>query len=402
MATTQLHQKLLLDTLQTAINKDDFNLVKQAIEQGANPKSLFISSILNLGSTKILQLLLENGFNIHADKNMVLTEWMGSTVISGWGNKRHERHDLLAFIAHYYLEKPASIAKFKSLRLPDKSLLFKIGLNNNNLEVMKFALLIGTDKNEALNSALYRYYSHEQIKHKHEKVDYEIIEYLLNSNIEFKKITISNAVCFKYTELLNALSHMHDLEYAYEMAFNYDNEKLLNDFTDRGVSKEAQHLAKMKVSAIKGNMKALRNAINNGANVEMLSKDIIVDIINKNQIESLKFLHNLGLLLDASFNQYLDQAMRQHKAYETISYLIELGLDITHVKNMPTVYKQKYPSLADMWEKRFTDIFDYTLHLAKEVYPKVEGKRQEEVLKRVAQLSSLPYVMHRSKEKLTH
>ena len=402
-------QSLLMGILQAAINTGDLDLAQQAIHQGAKPKSLFLSSILNLNSTKILKLLLENGFNIHADKNMILTQWMGSPVISGWGDNKRERHDLLAFISDYYIDKPQSIEKFDSLRLTDKSLLFRIGLNNNNFNMMKFAVLIGATKNEALNSALYRYYAYKQENrsthssmfkdHKSTKVDYQIIEYLLNSNIEFKQATISNAVCFKYTKLLNALNRKNDLEYAYEMAYKYENDNLCEYFLTQGVSNEAANFSKMKVSASQGNIKALRQAVNDGADVKKLDKAVIVALINGNQIESLKYLYNSGVLLDASFNEFLDRAMSLHKAYESITYLVELGLDITLVKNMPQAYKNQYPTIANMWEKRFSDIFNYTIYLAKEMYPKAEGKQKEEVLEKIAELSSLPYVIQRSKEK---
>ncbi|CAA6821069.1 MAG: Unknown protein, partial [uncultured Sulfurovum sp.] len=61
--------------------------------------------------------------------------------------------------------------------------------------------------------------------------------------------------------------------------------------------------------------------------------------------------------------------------------------------------KNQYPTIAHMWEKRFSDIFNYTIYLAKEMYPKAEGKQKEEVLEKIAELSSLPYVIQRSKEK---
>ncbi|CAA6826499.1 MAG: Unknown protein [uncultured Sulfurovum sp.] len=403
-------EALLTSVLQAAININDFDLAQQAVHQGAKPRSMLLYTIKDFGSTNILELLIEDGFDIHADKNMLLTEWMGSCLIGEWGRRRSKRKDFLVFIADYYLKKPKSIEKFKSWRRTDKSRLFRMGLDSNNLNMMKFAFLIGVDKNEVLNSALFHYYGYQQgsINSTHSpifkndnsvQIVYEIIEYMLNSNIKFSNLMISNAVCFKYTELLDALSHMDDLEYAYEMAFKYKNNDLLNYFVDQGVSKEAQCLAKMRVSAIQGNIKELRKAINDGANIKMLSTDTIVEIINKNQVESLKCLYDSGLLFDNFLNLHLNHAMNNHQAYESISYLIELGLNITHIENIPLEYKIQYPYFADMWKKRFTNIFDYTVYLAKEVYPKAEGKQQEEILQTIAELSSLPYVMKMSKEK---
>ena len=408
--TTCKDETLLMGTLQAAINIDDLDLAKQAINQGAKPQSLFIYAGREFSSTGILQLLVENGFDIHAEKNMLLTEWLGSSLIGEAGHGKPAKHDLLAFISDYYLEEPKSIEKFKSWRLADKSRLFREGLAHNNFNMMKFAFLIGADKNASLSSVLHRYYATNQgnISNTHstifqndksKKIDHEIIQYILNSDIKFNKTTISNAVCFEYTNVLNALSHIHDLEYAYQMAYKYQKDELINYFIDRGVSKEAQSFAKMKVSAIKGNIKELHKAINDGANLEALDTDIIVEVINENQLKSLKCFYDSGVLLDTSLNKYLDMAMRHHKAYETISYLIELGLDITNVKNIPQEYKRKYPALADMWQKRFRDIFDYTVHLVKEVYPKVEDKRKEEILKKIAEFSTLPYVIKRSEEK---
>lgn len=387
-------ERLLLGVLLAAINLDDVALAKQAIDQGAKPGSLFLSSIRDLGSTEILQLLIENGFNIHADNNMILTEWMGTSEIGWWGKRRPEKHDLLTFISGYYLEKPGAIEKFASLYPPDKLRLFRMGLDSNNLTMMKFAFVIGANENEALNSALYRHYANNN-----EHAGYEIIVYILNADIAFKKVTISNAVCFEYTEVLHALKHHHDLEYGYEMAYKYENDDLCEFFARRGVSKEARSYAKMKISAIKGNLRAMRQAVNEGADLDLLDTDVLVEVINENQVDSLKYLHDAGVLLGASLNQHLDSALNQHKAFDAVTYLIELGLDITSVKNIPPAYKKRYPAFADMWEKNFTDIFAYTMYLAQEVHPKTDGRKKEQILKRIAALSSLPYVIKMSKEK---
>ena len=390
-------ESLLTGTLLAAINIGDLNLAKQAITQGAKPASLFLYAALNIANAKILQLLIENGFNIHADTNMILTEWMGSSAISDWGKQKPERHDLLIFISEYYLEKQKSIEKFKSWSLADKSRLFRMGLDSNNLNMMKFSVLIGVHKNESLNSALNRYYSKEHQTSK--KVSNEIIKYILDSDISFTKVSISNAVCFNYSEVLNVLRHMHDLEYAYEMSYTYENDALQNYFIDQGVDQEAQHLTKMKVSAIKGNIKEVRKAVSEGAKVKNLDTDVIVEIINKNHVEILKYLYDSGIVFDTSFNKYLDRAMNVHNAYDSVTYLIELGLDITSVRNIPRAYKREHPSFFDMWEKRFFNIFTYTIYLVKEVYPTVEGKKKEEVLEKIAEFSTLPYVIKMSEEK---
>jgi len=385
-------EKLLTGTLLAAINIGDLDLAKQAIEQGAKPASLFLSAILTIANVEILQLLIENGFNIHADANIILSEWMGSSSISWHGEKRTERHDLLKFIIEYHLERPNSLEGFKSWNQSDKSRLFRMGLDTKDLNMMKFAVLTGVNKNESLNSALNRYYTKKQ----DEEVNYEIIEYILNSNIIFNKVIISNAVCFNYTEILSALSNNDDLEYAYEMAYSYENDSLQKDFIDKGISKEAQHFTKMKISAIKGNIKDLRNAVNNGANLDTLGTDIIVEIINKNHVEILKYFHASGIVFDRSYNQCLNKAMNVHNAYESISYLIELGLDISSIGNLPREYRKKYPSFSDMWEKRYRNIFNYTIYLATEVYPRREGKKKEDVLEKIAEFSTLPYVIKMS------
>jgi len=390
-------ESLLTGTLLAAINIGDLDLAKQAIEQGAKPASLFLYAILNIANVETLQLLIENGFNIHADTNMILTEWMGSSPISSWEGRKLKRHDLLAFVTEYYLDKPKSIEKFRSWGPSDKSRLFRMGLDNNNLNMMKFSILIGVNKNESLNSALNRYHAKEHETSR--KVSYEIIEYILDSGINFGQITITNAVCFNYTEILNAMSSMSDLEYGYEMAYTYENDALQNYFIDRGVCKEAQNFTKMKISAIKGNLKDLRNAVNNGANLDALGTDIIVEIINKNHVEILKYFHASGIVFDRSYNQYLNTAMNAHNAYESITYLIELGLDISSIGNIPRDYQKVSPSFFDMWEKRYRNVFNYTVYLAKEVYPRREGKKKEEVLKRIAELSTLPYVIKMSEEK---
>ena len=388
-------EKLLRGMLLAAINIGDLDLAKQAIKQGVKPASLFVYTILTIASVEILQLLIENGFNIHADTNKILTKWMGSSPINSHGEKKTKRDDLLQFIIEYYLERPNSIEGFKSWNQSDKSRLFRMGLDTSNLNMMKFAVLTGVNKNESLNSVLSRYYSKTQDT-KSINVDSEIIEYILNSNIIFNKVIIANAVCFNYTKILSVLSHMNDLEYAYEIAYSYENEVLQNYFINKGVSIQAQHYTKMKVSATKGNLKDLRQAVSNGANPDLLGTDVIVEIINENHIEILKYLHASGTEFNGPYNEHLNKAMNAHHAYESISYLIELGLDITSIRNLPLDYRAKYPSFSDMWGKKIRNIFNYTVYLATEVYPRQEGKKKEEILKKIAEFSTLPYVIKMS------
>lgn len=389
-------KKLLTGMLLAAINTGDLELAKQAIEQGVKPASLFLYAILKIASVEVLQLLIENGFNIHADTNKILTEWMGSSAINSHEEKRNKRHDLLQFIIEYYLERPNSLEGFKSWNQSDKSRLFRMGLDTNNLNMMKFSVLTGVNKNESLNSVLSRYYSKTQDNNNTQSTNYEIIEYILNSNIIFNKVIIANAVCFNYTKILSALSHMDDLEYAYEIAYSYENDSLQKYFINKGVSIQAQHFTIMKVSATKGNLKDLRQAVNNGANLDVLGTDVIVQIINENHVEILKYLHASGTEFNGSYNAHLNKAMNTHNAYESISYLIELGLDITSIGNIPRDYKRENPSFFDMWEKQFRNIFNYTIYLAKEVYPRREGKKKEDVLAKIAEFSTLPYVIKMS------
>ena len=388
-------KKLLTGMLLAAINIGDLDLAKLAIEQGVKPASLFVYTILTIASVEILQLLIENGFNIHADKNKILTKWMDSSPINSHTEKSNKRHDLLQFIIEYYLERPNSVEGFKSWNQSDNSRLFRMGLETNNLNMMKFSVLIGVNKNESLNSVLSLYYSKTQ-DHKNVNVNYEIIEYILNSNIIFNKLIIANAVCFNYTKILSVLSHMDDLEYAYEIAYSYENDALQKYFINKGVSIQAQHFTKMKVSATKGNLKDLRQAVTNGANLDVLGTDVIVEIINENHVEILKYLHASGTEFDQSYNKHLHKAMNAHHAYESISYLIELGLDITSIGNLPLDYRAKHPSFSHMWEKKCRNIFNYTIYLVTEVYPKREGKIKEDVLKKIAEFSALPYVIKMS------
>lgn len=385
-------QTLLMGVLEAAINIADLELAQQAIHQGAKAESLLLSDIRELKCPQILALLLENGFNIHANANKIFSQWMGESPSGGWRTSRPPKLDILSFVSGYYLDKEDEISKLKA-SIQDTTRLFRLGLNSNDLNIMKLAVLTGVNKNEALNSVLHTHYADND-----KEVDVRIIEYLLNSNITFTKTMISNAVCFKYSELLEALCDTHDLEYAYEMAYFYKKSDLCDYFIEKGVSKEAQILAQMKISAIQGNIKELRKAINEGANVALLDKDVLVQVINKNQVESLRCLYEAGVIFESSLNSNLDHAMNYHKAYETVSYLVEVGLDITHVKTMPLGYESQYPVFADMWKKRFTDIFNYTMYLAKEVYPKTEGKEKEEVLKSIAAFSALPYVVKKSEE----
>jgi hypothetical protein len=392
-----LDEKSLLEALQNAINMGEVNFVKQIINQGAKPELLYIYALRDINSIEILEVLLDNGFNIHADANMIIRQWMGASESGSFRNGSPVRIDLLSFISQYYLDKPKELEKFSSSILL-KSLLFRIGLENNDVNIMQFAILIGVEKNEALNSLLNRYYTKDEDNQK-KKTYYEVIEFILKSNIVFKEITISNAVFFNYTEVLNVLESQNDLAYGYEIAYGYENDDLLVFFDKKGLSKELQKIAKMKVSAIKGDTKELRKVVDEGVDVKALDLDVVVQIINKNHVEVLKYLHSAGLVLDISLNAYLNEAVKFHKAYDTVSYLVQEGFDICNIKNIPLDYKELYPVLSDIWEKRFSDIFDYTVYLATQVLVKVDGKEKEEVLSNIAELSSLAYVIRKSQEK---
>lgn len=401
--------RLLMSVLQAAITIGDFDLAQQAIRQGADVKSLYIYAVRHISNTQILELLLENGFNLHAENNMMLSEWMGSSKIAGGESWTSTNDELLAFVLEYYLKNPHLMEKFYSLRVPDKKRLFLIGLYSNNLTMMKFAIMIGADKTEALNTAHRQYHSYKSgnvgsiystlyKKNKEGVVDYAIIEYLLASNIKFNQMTIARAVCFEFHDILNAIREKEDLEYAYEMAYQYENDALCQYFRDKGVSIEAQNRAKMRVSALKGDIKELQNAIKNGADVKSLDRERVIEIIQKNQVETLKLLCNSGLQIERSIKSCFHDAVHQHKAYDTISYLIEEGHDISSIRTIPQEYKKRYPAFADMQEKRIHNIFEYTLHLVKEVYPESEGRQKEKTLQRIAELSALPYVKKMSEE----
>lgn len=400
-------QNLLMGVLQGAISIGDTALAKQAIDLGAEVRSLLLYAVVELSSVEILALLIDNGFDIHMEKNALLSEWLGSSPL-GYTLKPGKL-ELLSFVCKHYLGKPESIERFDSLGPAYKSRLFLVGLGNNNVIMMKFALAIGVDKSEALNNALRQYHAYQKgdisatqpIAYPNNPkgvFDYEIIEHLLNSKMAFSKITISNAVSFHYMDVLDALEHMHDLEYGYELAYKREDDALCEYFTLRGVCDSSQTRARMKVSALKGNIKELHKAIHEGANIQEVDTEMIVQVMDENQVESLRCLYDSGVIFDAALNQHLDKAMRHYKAYEAIAYLIESGLDITSIKNMPREFVKKYPVCADMWQKRFGDIFEYVIYLVKEVHPKAEGKEKEEILSRIAALSSLPYVIKKSEE----
>ena len=123
-------------------------------------------------------------------------------------------------------------------------------------------------------------------------------------------------------------------------------------------------------------------------------------MINANQVEALKYLHKAGFVLDIPFNEYLNNTLKHYKAFDCIAYLIEQGLEIKNIRSIPIDYKIKYPHIAEMVEKRMSNIFEYTIYLATQVHPKLEGKKKEAVLEKIAELSSLPYVIKMSKENL--
>jgi hypothetical protein len=371
--------------------------VKRSLADGVKPTSLLKYAICDLESVDILQLLLENGFDIHTDANKIFNQWMGLPVSGTRRLHKPAKIKILSFISGYYLDKPKEIEKLSSSVL-QKSLLFRIGLDTNNLNIMKFAVLIGVNKNEALNSALNRYYAYKAGTTK-KQLDHDMIEYLLDSDVTFSQDTITNAVFFDYSELLDALKSEDDLASGYEVAYTHAKNEMQEYFIKKGLSKEKQNFVKMKVSTIKGDMQELHKVISSGADVNELEKDVIVQIINLNQVEVLKYLHKAGLILDISLHEHLNDAMLEHHAYDTISYLIEQGFDISYLTKLHIDYKKSYPIFADMWEKGFCDIFDYTIYLAREVHPKLEGKEKDNVLKTLAEFSTLPYVLKRSEER---
>jgi len=391
-----MDETLLMGALQAAISRGDYELAKKAINQGAQASKLALHDLENLENAKILQLLLESGFDIHTKKNMLLTIWLGSSLIGELGHGKKVKHHLLSLLCEYYLENQTAIEKFKTWREVNKSYLFREGLGKNNLEMMQFALKIGAEKNSALSSALNRYYTKDE---KDAAIAYKIVLYILNSKMAFSRVTLKNAIFFNHRDVLNAIKEKADLEYAYEMAYSYEKEDLCQYFIDKGVSAYAQNIAKMRVSAIKGDIKELRSALNNGADIDALDRETLVELIYKNQAQTLRLLCEAGVIIDSSLNSYLNEAITRHKAYESVAFLIEQGFDITAIKTLPQEFKKAYPAFADMKEKRFKNIFDYTLYLARDIYPSLEGKEKEEILKRVAQLSALAYVKKMSEER---
>jgi len=391
-------ETLLMAVLQAAIHRGDETLAKHAIDQGAKPKALPFYAIKNLDNATILRYLLDNGFDFYANANRMVSQWMGSAATDQ--TTRSAKVNLVAFIAEYYLEKPNAI-EILSKRILDTTRLFGLGLNRNDFKMMKFAIVLGFDKSEALNAALYRYYTATKMTW-FEALDYEIIAYLLALDIAFKKVNIANAVRFHYQELLEKLQDEPDLVYAYEVAYTKEDHDLCDYFVQRGVSQKAQCFVKMKVASLKGNLDTLRKAIGEGAKVEDLDKSLMVEVLKRNHVKILQYVNDLGFGFDASFNAYLNDALNRHDAYESVSYLIEQGLDIRYVKEIPPSYKERYPLLFDMWERRSRDIFDYTCLLAQEVYPKLEGEKRDTVLKYLAELSTLPYVLKKSKQMATN
>ncbi|MBN2816416.1 MAG: hypothetical protein JXQ67_07000 [Campylobacterales bacterium] len=402
---------LLMGVLQAAINSSNVSLAKMVLNQGANPASLLIYDVRNIDSPELLELLIQNGLNIHAENNMLLSEWMGSSSMSGGEKWKDTNEKLLAFLFEYYMQRPEAMKKFESLKSIDKKRLFQIGLFSNNLTMMQFAILIGADKNEALSTVYSQYnankdgnigsiYSILYTNNEAGIVNEDIVKYILDSGVEFSKTTIARAVQFSYQEVLDALSCMDDLEYGYEMAYRFDNTALGNYFVKRGVSPEVQSYVAMKVSAITGDIQSLRKAIHEGADVQALASSVIVEILNKNQRETLEYLYDSGVIFEESLSKHLHDALNYHSAYESVAYFIELGFDISGVKNIPPKFKERYRAYSDMWERRVRDVYAYTIYLVKDIYPKLEGKEQERVLNTIAQLSSLPYVIQKSQERV--
>ncbi|MBN2816417.1 MAG: hypothetical protein JXQ67_07005 [Campylobacterales bacterium] len=382
--------ELVSKALMQACEEGDVVAVKESLAKGAKTTSLFKYTLFNLESTEILQLLLESGFNIYADVNEIVSHWMG-----GWRDSRPTKLVLLDFFCSYYLQQADALERFSTLIL-NKSLLFRLGLDDNNINIMKFAVLIGMQKSVVLFSALNRYYTNNST---YKKIDYEIIEYLLSLEIELNEENIARAVCFGYTEIIETLSSIDELEYGYEMAYLYNKADMCQYFIGRGVSKEAQNFTKMKIAAMRGDVKILRKVVNDGAELAMIDEKSLVEIIRQNRAEVLEYLYESGFVFSHSLQEHFYELMHNYTAYDALSYLFSIGFDITTLKSLPREYKKHSPAFADMFERGIGDVFDYTLYLAKELYPNVDQSQKELLLQRVAELSTLPYVRKKSEEK---
>ena len=402
-------KKLLMGVLQAAINTSDVSLAKMALEQGANASSLLIYDVGNIDSAELLALLIENGLNIHSENNRLLSEWMGSSSMSGGEKWKGTNEELLNFLFDYYMDRPEALKKFDTLKATDKKRLFQIGLFSNNFAMMQFAILIGADKNEALSTVysqlnankdgnLGSIYTTIYKNNEAGVVNTDIIKYILDSGVALSKATIARAVQFSYQEVLDAINFKEDLEYGYEMAYRYENDLLRNYFISRGVSIEVQHCVAMKVSAILGDIQSLRKAVHEGAKPQTLGSENLLEIINANQRESLEYLYEAGAVFQESLTEHLHNALNNHSAYESVAFLIEIGFDISSVKNIPPKFKERYGAYSDMWQRRVSNVYEYTLYLVQERYPKLEGKEKESLLNTIAQLSSLPYVVKKSQD----
>ena len=385
-----MRQEELSKSLMQACEVGDVTTVKECLAKGAKVTPIFKYTLFKLESTEILQLLLEGGFNIYADVNEIVSYWMG-----GWEDSRATNFTLLDFFCSYYLEQADALQRFSTLIL-NKSLLFRLGLDENSINIMKFAVLIGAPKSAVLFSALNRYYANNSM---YKKVDYTIIDYLLSLDIKLSKDNIAGAICLGYVEVIETLQDMDDLEYGYEIAYMYSKEEICDYFVGRRVSKEAQNLAKMKISAIRGDVKTLRKSVNDGAELARLDEVSLIEIIKQNRVEVLEYLYASGFVFPQSLQEHFDAFMHEYEAYDALSYLVSLGFNLTTLKSLPREYKKHSPAFADMFARGYCDVFDYTLYLAQELYPSAEQSQKELLLQRVAELSTLPYVRKKSEER---
>ncbi len=133
-----------------------------------------------------------------------------------------------------------------------------------------------------------------------------------------------------------------------------------------------------------------------------LSPDILIVDINLPKLSGIELIKKIrqkdhqvkAIMLTANYEV---STVIEAASLKLVKYLVK------PVKRQELI-EALYATIEELssYRVRFKNIFEYTLYLARDIYPALEGKEKEEILKRVAQLSALVYVKKMSEERFKY
>jgi ankyrin repeat protein len=301
--------------------------------------------IIEKNETENIKLHIQNGADIHYYRNHLLKRIMMS-----------KNYDLLRWVIRYSNEKIKNKKNFMSLSEEFKYRILRYAISINDYEILAFVLEIGVDKRKGVEDAILN-------------KNLEVLEYFVKYGIDIKhaftySIAINNIDLIKYFLEKGAIID-NDAGIGLSIASENNNIDIMNYLIEKGAIVSAGNNIAMNSAAENGRLEAIELLIKHGADIHLNG--------DKSMLLAIKNKHT-----------------------NVIKFFIENGMNPLVIDKIPTIVKKEYPIIEDMIKHEISNIFEYTVFLAKNIYPTLKGAKKEKTLQLLAELSSLPYIKNRS------